>query len=179
MRTSPYVITEAVPPTRLVVRHLIYSGTAGAPTVALIDEGRRLMAAQKDVSSNDYLDLRPALFVGGLAYGGAVRVINAAEHDHDGTKLMKPNMVRGLLRDVIDSPRITGNTWYLFADPADAPVIEVAFLDGASEPAEDSSQRVGPLDMAQNVGRAPCAARPAAQPARLRRRRLGAHPGAP
>jgi hypothetical protein len=109
-------------------------GTSAAPTVASIDEARVLLAAQKDISGHDFLDLRPALWLGPLKFGGSMRVINDSQFDHDGAKLQQPNKVRGLVRDVIDTPRIAGNTWYLFADPADAPVIEVAFLDGASEP---------------------------------------------
>lgn len=110
-------------------------GTAGAPSVTTFDEARSLMAKQKDVSNNDYLDLRPAIWVGPTAVGGTARVVNAAEFDPDtANKLQKPNSVRGLVRDIVDTPRITTTYWYMFADPNDAPVIEVAFLDGQSEP---------------------------------------------
>ena len=43
-------------------------------------------------------------------------------------------MVRGLFSDIIDTPRLTGSRFYLFANPEEAPVIEVAFLDGNQEP---------------------------------------------
>jgi hypothetical protein len=43
-------------------------------------------------------------------------------------------MVRGLFADIIDSPRLSGTRFYVFAAPGDAPVIEVAFLDGNQEP---------------------------------------------
>lgn len=110
-------------------------GTAGAPTVASVDEARVLLAAQKDVSGNDFLDLRPAIWLGPLSLGGTARVINDAQYDPDtANKLQRPNMVRGLFRDVVDTPRLSGTAWYLFADPADAPVIEVAFLDGSDVP---------------------------------------------
>ena len=60
---------------------------------------------------------------------------NAAQYDPDtANKLQRPNMVANLFRDVIDSPRITWNGWYMFADPNVAPVIEVAFLDGNDTP---------------------------------------------
>ena len=110
-------------------------GTASAVTMAAVEEARQLMASQKDVGGNDYLDLRPVLWLGGMAQGGNARVVNTAVYDPDtANKLQRPNLVTGLYRDVIDSPRITGNPWYTFADPMDAPVIEVAFLDGQSEP---------------------------------------------
>ncbi len=110
-------------------------GTTGAPSVTTIDEARVLMASQKDVGGNDYLDLRPAVWLGPLSYGSAARVANNSEYDPDANnKLQRPNSVRGLFRDVVDTPRIADTKWYQFADPNDAPVIEVAFLDGVSEP---------------------------------------------
>ena len=111
------------------------TSSASALAVASLDSDRVLMAAQKDVSGNDYLDLRPAVLVVAMSQGGTARVLNAAEYDPDtANKLQRPNMVRGLVRDIVDTPRITGTRRYLFADPTEAPVIEVAFLDGAQEP---------------------------------------------
>lgn len=110
-------------------------GSAGALSVALIDELRQKMASQKDISSNDYLDLRPAVWLGPMGSGGSARVINDAQYDPDtANKLQRPNMVRGLYRDVVDTPRLTGTRFYTFADPSEAPVIEVAFLDGVQDP---------------------------------------------
>jgi ATP-dependent protease ClpP protease subunit len=111
------------------------AGTGTAVTMAAMEAARQAMASQKDVGNNDYLDLRPAIWLGGMAYGGDARSVNSAEYDPDtANKLQKPNVVRGLVNQVVDTARITGNTWYLFADPADAPVLEVAFLDGVQEP---------------------------------------------
>lgn len=109
--------------------------TAGAPAVATVDAARVKLASQTDISGKDFLDLRPAVFLSGLVYGSTARVLNSAEFDPDtANKLQKPNVVRGLFRDVIDSPRITDSKWYLFADPNEAPVIEVAFLEGNDQP---------------------------------------------
>jgi ATP-dependent protease ClpP protease subunit len=114
-------------------KNLAAAGTA--VTMAAMEAGRVAMASQLDVSGNDYLDLRPAVWVGPMGYGGDARSVNSAEYDPDtANKLQKPNVVRGLVRDVVDTPRIANNNWYLFADAADAPVLEVAFLDGVSEP---------------------------------------------
>ena len=52
----------------------------------------------------------------------------------------KPNVVAGLFRDVVDSPRIAASKWYMFADPNEAPVIEVAFLDGNDQPFLDMEE---------------------------------------
>jgi hypothetical protein len=108
---------------------------AAAPTVTTVDEARVLLAKQKDVSGNDYLDLRPAVFLSGLAYGSQARVLNTSQYDPDtANKLQRPNVIAGLFRDVVDTPRITDTKWYLFADPNEAPVIEVAFLEGEDQP---------------------------------------------
>lgn len=110
-------------------------GTAGAISVTTIEDGRVKMASQVDHSGNEFLDLRPAVLLCPLALGGQARVINDAQYDPDtANKMQRPNMVRGLFRDVVDTPRLTGTRNYMFADPAEAPVIEVAFLDGNQEP---------------------------------------------
>lgn len=110
-------------------------GTGAALAVAGIDADRVLMASQKDVSGNDYLSLSPAVLLVPIGLGGLAREVNGQEYNDDANKQQrKPNVVRGLFRDVVDTPRITGTRRYLFADPAIAPVLEVAFLDGQQEP---------------------------------------------
>lgn len=110
-------------------------GTGAALSMASIDADRVVMGSQTDISGNDFLDLRPAVWVGPLALGGTARTINDAQYDPDtANKLQKPNMVRGLFRDIVDTARLTGTRSYMFADPNDAPVVEVAFLNGEQEP---------------------------------------------
>ena len=93
------------------------------------------MASQKDVSGNDYLSLSPAVLLVPIGLGGLAREVNGQEYNDDANKQQrKPNVVRGLFRDVVDTPRMTGTRRYLFADPSIAPVLEVAFLDGQQEP---------------------------------------------
>lgn len=110
-------------------------GIDGALAVAVFEDMRVKMASQKDVSGNDYLDLRPAALLCGMGQGGTARVINGAEYDPDtANKLQRPNAVRGLFADVVDSPRISGARVYAFADPSIAPTLEVAFLEGRQDP---------------------------------------------
>lgn len=117
------------------------AGTGALVSVTSIEAARIAMAKQTDISGNDFLDLRPALWLGGMAQGGQARVTNDAQYDPDtANKLQMPNKVRGLFKDVIDTARITGTEWYAFADPNDAPVIEVAFLNGEQEPFLESEQ---------------------------------------
>lgn len=106
-----------------------------APTVAAFDAMRVLMSSQKDVSGNDFLDLRPAIWLGPMSLGGAARVVNGSEYDPDSSnKLQRMNMVRGLLTDIVDTPRLSGAGHYMLANPGEAPVLEVAFLDGNETP---------------------------------------------
>ncbi len=108
--------------------------TAGAPSVAVIDAMRQKMASQKDKDSNDFLDIRPALALAPLSLGGSLRLLNTSQYDNDGSAFQKPNIVAGLFNDVIDTPRLAGTTYYMFADPSVEPVIEVNFLNGEQNP---------------------------------------------
>lgn len=109
--------------------------TGAAITMAALDLDRVAMASQTDVGGNDFLDLRPAVLLVPLSLGGTARSINEAQYDPDtANKLQKPNIVNGLFRDIVDTPRLSGTRRYLFADPNEAPVLEVAFLDGNQEP---------------------------------------------
>lgn len=110
-------------------------GTGSALGVAGIEADRVLMASQKDVGANDYLDLRPDVLLVPVGLGGTARVTNDAQYDPDtANKLQMPNKVRGLFRDIVDTPRMSGTRRYLFASASEAPVLEVAFLDGNQEP---------------------------------------------
>lgn len=112
--------------------------TAGAAIgSAAIDADRIAMASQKDPSGNEILALTPAVLVLPIGLGGTARQINNGQYDFDVTKFQIPNRVGGLFRDIVDTARITGTRRYLFADPAIAPTIEVAFLDGQQQPFMD------------------------------------------
>src|SRR5690606_15859599 len=106
----------------------------GDLSVTVVDSMRSKLASQKDPSGNEYLDLRLAVLVVPTTALGTALVINEAQYDPDtANKLQKPNIVRGLFRDVVASPRLTTRV-YAFADPNEAPAVEVAFLDGIQEP---------------------------------------------
>ena len=110
-------------------------GTAALLSMVGLDADRVLMGSQKDISGNDFLDLSPAVLLVSLALGGTARGVIGAEYDPDTTgKLQKPNIVKDLVRDVVDTARLSGTRRYLFADPVVAPTLEVSFLDGMEEP---------------------------------------------
>jgi hypothetical protein len=113
------------------------SGSGTAPSVASLDVARVDMASQMAPGDDDEpLDIVPVAVVCPTALGGDMRVINDAQYDPDtANKLQKPNKVRGLVGDIIDTPRLSNATgWYLFGDPEISPVIEVTFLNGQREP---------------------------------------------
>jgi ATP-dependent protease ClpP protease subunit len=115
--------------------------TGAALTMLAIDADRVGMASLLDVGGNDFLDMRPKVLLVPISLGGTARSINEAQYDPDtANKLQKPNIVRGLFEDIVDTPRISGTRRYLFADPNIAPALEVAFLDGNSEPFLESEQ---------------------------------------
>lgn len=116
------------------------NGTGSALGTAGLDADRVVMAKQKDISSNEYLDLRPAILLVNVGLGGEARTINDSQYDLDPVttnatnKFMKPNKVRGLFRTIVDTPRLTDTTRrYLFTDPGVAAAIVVAFLEGQGE----------------------------------------------
>jgi ATP-dependent Clp endopeptidase proteolytic subunit ClpP len=109
----------------------------GAPSQGRLEDARVLMAQQTDPSGEEFLDLRPEIWVGPIGLGAAVRESIGAEYSDesvDDPRLRKPNVVRDLLDTVVDTPRLAGTRWYVFADPDIAPVIEVAFLEGETQP---------------------------------------------
>ena len=109
--------------------------TGVAPTMASLEAMRVAMASQRDASGDEWLDIRPAVAVSSLAVGSAIRVAVGAEYDPDvQNKFQRPNITKGLLRDVIDTPRVSGTAYYLFAEPSIVPTLEVVFLNGNRTP---------------------------------------------
>jgi phage major head subunit gpT-like protein len=113
--------------------------TGAAFSVDAIDADRVLMAQQKDPWGNQFLDLRPAVLLVPIGLGGKARITNQAQYDVDASnRFQVPNKVAGLFREVVDTPRLSGTRRYLFAEPSVAPVFEVAFLEGQTEPVLES-----------------------------------------
>lgn len=112
-----------------------FNVSTGAPTVASFEAARVVMSAQKDVGGNDFLALSPAVWLGPDGISGQARVVVNSTYDPDAAnKLQRANIAAGMVREVVGSPRLAGTPWYFFADPNEAPVLEVAFLDGVDTP---------------------------------------------
>jgi lambda family phage portal protein len=115
--------------------HNNIAATGGAPSIEIIDAMRQQMASQMDPGANDYLDITPALWLGPLSLGSKARELNAQEYNDESNKQQrKPNVVRGLFRDVVDSVRMAPTAWYMLAEPEAEPVFEVSFMDGVQTP---------------------------------------------
>lgn len=117
------------------------AGAGAAPSVAAFDAIDVAMSQQKDVSGNEFLEISPNVLLVPRGLRGAAVTVNGSEYDPDAVnKLQKPNIVKGLFSDIVASPRLTGTAYYAFADPQVAPAIEVAFLNGVTEPFTESQE---------------------------------------
>lgn len=130
--------------------HNNLAGTGAAPSITTLDEAAVAMSMQKAPGDDqEYLDIQPTVgLVHRSGYGNFVEVIKAEFNDESGKNQRKPNRVRGIVDDVVASPRLgTTAEWYLFADPMIAPVIEVVFLNGQRAPrlTQEESFRTGGL----------------------------------
>ena len=116
--------------------HNNLAGSGAVPSVDLLDAAKVAMSKQVAPGTDaEYLSIQPAVAVVTGAQAGNVRVLVGAVYDPDtANKLQKPNKVNGIVKDVVDSPWLTGTTWQLFADPNINPVFEVVFLDGQQTP---------------------------------------------
>ena len=109
--------------------------STGAPAVAAFEAARAVMSAQKDVSGNDFLALSPAVWVGPDGIVGVAKATINSTYDPDANnKLQRANIAANMVGAIVGTPRLTGTPWYFFADPQQAPVLEVAFLDGIDVP---------------------------------------------
>jgi hypothetical protein len=134
------LLNSGLGPTQTDTNPLFHSGRANvnasatAITVAGIQADVAVLRSQMDPSSQEYLDLQPAVLLVPISKDGDAKTINDSQYDPADSKFMKPNTVRGLFRDVVSTPRLSGNRRYIFADPTTAPVFLVSFLDGQREP---------------------------------------------
>ncbi len=119
--------------------HNNVAAVGGPPGVAVFDAARVQMASQMDVSGNEFLDIRPDIWLGPLGLEGTAKVIVGSPYDPDAAgKLQRVNMVQGLVNTIVGSSRLAGTPWYMFADKDVAPAFEVVFLNGVQEPYLDN-----------------------------------------
>lgn len=123
---------------------------AGADiTVESVGLGRAAMRKQKNRDGVRTANITPRyLVVGPDMENAALKFLVAVTPNRASDAV--PAWMTSL--DLIVEPRITGNAWYLFADPARAAVVQVAYLAGADRLYTDS--RIGwDVDGIQYKGR--------------------------
>lgn len=113
------------------------AGAGSAITSASLSAARQAMRIQKGLEG-DFINVAAKyLVVGPAKETEAQQLLQAVIM---ATKTADTNVFRGSLELIVD-PRITGNQWFLFADPSAIDTIEYAFLDG--EPELFTEQRQG------------------------------------
>lgn len=107
-----------------------------------VDRARRALRAQKGVDGIEPVAVTPSFLVVGPELETAAEQLLASLA---ATKVEDVNVFAGRLTLLVE-PRITGPEWYLFGDPATAPVLERAYLASAQGPqiqAREGWERLG------------------------------------
>ena len=120
--------------------NLAASGTV--ISVASLSAARAAMRKQKDPSGLDYTNIMPTMLVVPVVLEEIAHAVTTTTTNTDTSGSLKNNFIRtwGPL-EIISDPLLDANSstaWYLLTDPAIAPVIEIAFLDGIETPYTES-----------------------------------------
>lgn len=122
------------------------AGTAAAISIASLTVARAAMMTKKSLNGLD-LNLIPAiLLVGPNKLTEAQQIVAPLQADQAGNV----NPFAGTLRIVV-TPKITGNAWYLFADPAQAANFAYGFLQGSEGPQVRNETPIGRLGMIYQI----------------------------
>jgi hypothetical protein len=125
---------------------LTKAGTNAAITVASLSVGRAAMMKKTSLGGNPLGVLPSVLLVGPDKLTEAQQIVAPIQADAAGNV----NPFAGLLR-VVATARITGNAWYLFADPGDVPNFVYGFLEGAAAPRTRMEEPFGRQGMQLSV----------------------------
>ncbi len=96
------------------------------------------MGKQKDADEvATALNIRPKYFLSGAHEFTAKQLLESTGSLENGKSAAVSNTVKGLVTPISDY-RITGNQWFMAADPNQYDTIEVTYLDGIEEPVVES-----------------------------------------
>lgn len=122
-------------------------GPTGAMSAATLDGARATMAKQKDPSSNQFLQMRPSVWLGPVELGGTAKQFNSSTTDPTDNKSQGvSNKVLNLFSSIVDSPYLSATSatrHYLLADPGLFPVFAVGFINGQEAPTIEAYQSFG------------------------------------
>lgn len=126
--------------------HANLAGTGGAISVATLGAARAAMRKQTPPGTNatEYLNIMPRYLLVPVVKEDHARTVISSENDTDTAASRKRNPISdwGPL-EVVSDPVLDGTSataWYLAADPMDAPLVEVHFLDGNQTPYLDTEE---------------------------------------
>lgn len=115
-------------------QHANLAGSGAAPSEATLQAGWNAMAAQKDADSAAVaLNIRPRYALSGAYEFTLKQLMMSTGSLTDQKNAGVVNTVQGLVTPVTDR-RITGNQWFLAADPNQFDTVEITYLDGIEEP---------------------------------------------
>lgn len=103
------------------------------PTQDNIDSGIQLMGSQTNKHGDIYA-IRPELWMGALNLETTAHQINRSTTDVTQANPGVAPKVSGTFKKIAGTARIANNTWYMFANQNQVPVIQVAFLRGRTTP---------------------------------------------
>lgn len=113
------------------------AGAGAAPSETTLSAARLAMRTQKGLDGSTPVNVVPRYVLCGPALETTFEKLLATINPTDTSGV---NPFGGKLSLLVE-PRISGNGWYVFADPASAPVLEYAYL--ASAPGPQLSNRDG------------------------------------
>jgi len=100
------------------------AGSGGAISTTTLSAGRVAMRTQKGVDGVEIVGAAPRFLLVGAAKETEAQTVLASIYAAQASNV---NAFSGVLSLLVE-PRISGNTWFLFADPAVLPTIEHAYL---------------------------------------------------
>lgn len=122
------------------------AGTAATLTVASLAAAWAAIRKRKSLDGND-LELQPAILLVGPDLEFAAMQLLA---EINATKSSDVNPYAGKLEIVVTS-KITGNAWYVFADPAAAPCFAYGYLEGEEGPRMRMNEPFGQQGMSWSI----------------------------
>lgn len=127
------------------------AGTAAAITVASLSDGRKAMRQKKGLGKDEAdkidLNIAPSILLVGPAKETEAEQLITTIVPNDSAKV---NPFSGKLT-IVPTNKITGNAWYLFADPSVAPVFMYGYLSGEEGPRMRMDQPFGTQGMSWSV----------------------------
>jgi len=105
-------------------------GTPGAPSETTISELEQAMMNQKGLDDLDYINVSPSFIVSGTAYKVTIQKLLSSVLSATTSNV---NVYANAMTQIVD-PNITGNKWYMIANPGLIDTIETGYLEGMKGP---------------------------------------------